>query len=223
MNTEDLIRERMTTMGYAMRRAGFSRNLNTLILAIAVYQNNGGDYAAALAALDAAYGMGSEGQSRIADKAKLSMPSTSQPDAAKGHSAVAEKAKWQVPDAAPQRDGAGHVISADKAIPPVPGSVSPKRKTRADRLKSGAAKASQEALSRSLFDIVKLPDGRSFGEAQHNELPAIGKQSMFVGRLAMRVYRHGIPADPTTKVRDFIKESDFRTAIEDVEKFNDIF
>lgn len=190
-----------------------------LQLAIAKFQNNGGEYGVALAILNAAYGKGKsafhqvpQGQKAFADAPCI--------DAAKGQRTHADKAGLAVPDAAPQRS-AGQRPIASKANDAVPDAS---RLYKPGHAKRGLAAISavQETVSRSLFDTTKLPDGRSLREVHWAEVPQLAQRYTFLARVMLLVHRKAVPADPAATLDDIVSEAELTEIIGSVEKLNDL-
>lgn len=190
-----------------------------LQLAIAKFQNNGGEYGVALAILNAAYGKGGkaghllpQGQSGVAD--------TPRQNAAKGHGLISDRAVEPVPDAATQR-GVGRLSHADKAIRSVP-DASPRYKPGHAKRGLAAISAVQETVSRSLFDTTKLPDGRSLREVRWAEVPQLAQRYTFLARVMLLVHRRAVPADPAATLDNIVSEAELTEIIGSVEKLNDL-
>lgn len=190
-----------------------------LQLAIAKFQNNGGNYGVALAILNAAYGRGKsaigalpEGQEDDADNPRT--------NAAKGRLISVDKALEALPDAATERS-AGQIWAADKAAVPLP-DASPRNKPGHAKRGLAAISSVQETVSRSLFDTTKLPDGRSLREVHWAEVPQLAQRYTFLSRVMLLVHRKAVPADPAATLDAIVSESELNEIIGSVEKLNDL-
>ena len=210
--------QKHTAIGDALAANGVTRLNVKFQLAIAEFQNNGGEYGVALAMLNAAYGKGS--------KATALVPSGQNTDA----------------DASRQNGDAGRYGNADKAVNPFPAS-SPVRsegqspvagrasqnmpsvaKRMPGHAKRGAIEiaAVQDAISRSLFDTTVLPDGRKLREVHWAEVPALASRYSFLSRVMLVVHRKAVPADPAATLDQIVNEDELKEIIGSVEKLNDI-
>lgn len=190
-----------------------------LQLAIAKFQNNGGEYGVALAILNAAYGKGGKAVGLVPEGQRLSAgaPRT---DAAKGQTIISDRAVDRVPDAATERS-AGLATIADKAIAEVP-DASPRNKPGHAKRGLAAISAVQETVSRSLFDTTKLPDGRSLREVRWAEVPQLAQRYTFLARVMLLVHRRAVPADPAATLDNIVSEAELTEIIGSVEKLNDL-
>ena len=168
-----------------------------LQIAIAKFQNNGGEYGVALAMLNAAYGRGKSADA-LMPKGRSTCADNPRTNAAKGHDTTADKAAGVVPDAAP-RNKPGHAKRGLAAISAV-----------------------QEVVSRSLFDTTKLPDGRSLREVHWAEVPRLAQRYTFLSRVMLLVHRKGVPADPAAKLDAMVSEDELKEIIGSVERLNDL-
>jgi hypothetical protein len=190
--------------------------------AIAKWQNSGGTFGVAYAMLCAAYGRGDAGHRQVAEEASIDVPDASPQDAAEGQRTIADEATEFVPDAAPERSGEGHSTHADKAIHPVP--ISASARVLPGHAKHGMASISavQGTMSKSLFDRIKLPDGRTLREVCWSECPNLATRYRRLSRILMALWAHGKPVDPNTTVDNLINDAGLKQIVDAVEKFNDI-
>lgn len=241
MKTETLIASKFA-------EKGVEQNEVILDLDLARYLNNGGSHEkmfercveairrdggevelvsqAAKLLHDWRYRMGSEGHTPRADKASDDLPSASHTDAEKGHLTSAAKANTALPDSAPDGNGKGQPTGADEAnagLPP----VSAKMPGHA-RYSGKTMERVQDVVARSLFD-TKLPDGRSYREIHHSEIPhltevliARGMSSIRHARILTAIYQHGKPTDPNATLDQCVTEEKFEEIRKSVEGFNDL-
>lgn len=191
-------------------------------IAIAEFQNKGGQYGVALAMLNAAYGRGGGGQSENADDAGLGVPSSSPTNAAKGLRKLAEKAGSDMPDAAPYRDGRGRLNPADRASSGEPPPVSTRHKPGHAKRGLAVTQALTEQRMQSLFDTIKLPDGRRLRDVRWRECPELALRYRRLSRILMAVHGHAIPADPETTIDNVVTEDKLGEITLAVELINDI-
>jgi hypothetical protein len=188
-------------------------------LALAEFQNNGGEYGVALAMLNAAYGRGAKvgiySPDGLAASADASLT-----DAAKGHTSVAGTAAAYMPNAAPSWS-AGHGADADKATAEVP-AASPHKPGHARR-GIAAIGSVQSAVAQSLFDTTRLPDGRSLREVHWAEVPRLAQRYTFLSRVMLIVHRKAVPADPAATLDQIVSETELNEIIGSVERLNDIY
>jgi hypothetical protein len=189
------IAEQLASKGVIPRNVKFQ-------LALAEFQNNGGEYGVALAMLNAAYGRGAaprqnddEGHSTGADKAKAAMLPSS-PDRSAGQRSYADKASAVVPVAA---NKPGHAKRGLHAI--------------------GAVQA---AVSKSLFDTTLLPDGRRLRDVRWSELPELATRYRRLSRIFMAVHNHAQPVNPDDTLDQIVSEDGLAQIISAVELTNDI-
>lgn len=193
-----------------------------LQLAIAEFQNNGGMYGTALALLDAAYKMGSEGLVSHADKADRDLPSLSQPnDDEAGRDRVADKAKDMLPTSSSPKATVGQKWNAVKAVSNFP-SVAPYSPGHAKRGILAIAQV-QATVSKSLFDTTILPDGRSLREVRWSECPNLSARYRKASRVLMAIYSTAVPADHNATLDNVVNEDKLNEIISAVEKFNDLY
>ncbi len=150
-----------TAFAEKFEQRGISRVAIKMQIAISEFQNNGGTYNALIAMVDAAYGMGSDGQGSNAGKAVLGLPSSPHTHAAKGHGNDADKANPRLPDAAPYGTEEGQANRADKAWDFMPTSVSTESSeggqgAHADEASRGLPPSAAHNAERHLY--VRSPD-----------------------------------------------------------------
>lgn len=204
-----------TAIGEQLQAKGMlPRNIDFQI-ALAKFQNAGGEYGVALAMLNAAYGKGSGGQRPFAEGHGASADASRIHDGEKGPKSLAVASR-AVPASPSAKNGAGLTATAEKAERSVPRPVPrPKRGL-------GAIASIQSDIAVSLFDSVTLPDGRKIADVPWSELPKVATEHRRVSRIAMLIYRHAVPAEPNNTARAMLKEEQFAQIIEDAERFNDI-
>lgn len=114
----------------------------------------------------------------------------------------------------------GQAISADQADDGLPAAPRP----HPGHAKRGlAAVASiQPTLARSLFDTIRLPDGRSIGEVRWNECPRLISQHSRIAHILAACHRSAIPPIPDTPLRSVVSEKELAKIVEDAEKANGI-
>jgi hypothetical protein len=190
--------------------------------AIAKWQNSGGTFGVAYAMLCAAYGRGGAGQDSVADEARSVVPDASPQNAAEGQKTIADEAMHEVPDAAAERSGEGQSTGADEARRHVPGSASSRLLPGHARHGMASISAVQGTMSKSLFDRIKLPDGRTLREVRWSECPNLATRYRRLSRILMALWAHGKPVDPNTTVDNLINDAGLKQIVDAVEKFNDI-
>jgi hypothetical protein len=213
-----------TIFGAKLAEKGILPRNIKLQIAIARFQNSGGQYGVALAMLNAAYGRGNEGQQAGAEesyRAHANIPSTSKHDDAAGHGVSARKAGELLPAASSPSRSASQTSIADKANQAVPAAASPKPPGHAKR-GAAAISAVQPVMNKSLFDSTVLPDGRRLREVKWSECPRLARRYRFLSRLLTAIHNVGVPADPNDTIDNLINEDRLRDIVAAVERFNDI-
>lgn len=210
----------VTTIGRALASKGILQRNVDLQIALAKYQNDGGEYGVALAMLNAAYGKGNAGRPLPACKGPTGSVGDSH-DGEAGLSGGADKALEGLP-ASPSTEpgrGEGHPTGADKATGDAPSAAS-----RPGHAKRGvvAIGAVQGAVAKSLFDETVLPDGRKLREVRWAECPTLAKKYRRLSRILMAVHNAAIPPDPNASLDTVVSEADLKSIITSVEKFNEI-
>lgn len=208
-----------TAIGAALAAKGLTARNVEFQIALAKFQNNGGQYGVALAMLNAAYGKGSEGRVVIADGQKVDAD-TSRTDAAKGLGGSADKAVSLKPNAATERS-AGPFNPADKASAEMP-VASPRNLPGHAKRGMVAISAVQETVSKSLFDTTILPDGRRLREVRWSECPNLARRYRKLSRIFMAVHSYIVPADPNATLDNIVPDDRLNEIVSAVEKFNDI-
>jgi len=211
-----------TTIGRALASKGILQCNVDLQIALAKYQNDGGEYGVALAMLNAAYGKGGAG--RIMSAAEGLSPNAGAArtnDGEAGQSASADKVQHQAP-ASPSTEpgrGEGHRTHAAEADNRIPSAAS-----RPGHAKRGviAIGAVQGAVAKSLFDETVLPDGRKLREVRWAECPTLARKYRRLSRILMAVHNAAIPPDPNASLDTVVSEADLKSIITSVEKFNEI-
>jgi hypothetical protein len=181
------IAEQLASKGVIPRNVKFQ-------MALAEFQNNGGEYGVALAMLNAAYGrVASGGTGSPKDQSVTDASST---DRSAGHSIDADVVKASVPVAA---NKPGHAKRGLRAISAV-----------------------QDTVSRSLFDTTVLPDGRRLRDVRWSELPELATKYRRLSRIFMAIRNVGTPADTSVTVDQVINEDRLLQIVNAVEAVNDI-
>lgn len=210
-----------TAMAAAFERKGVLPRDAEFWLALAKFRNNGGSQAAAEAMVRRAYG---EGHLPGVDEARKDVPSPDHSAAMpirEGHIGGADKAVRHLPsrsiaDAASGGERGGHRSPAEKAI-----DVVPLRSTiPVSKRDFTARSAVQEALARSLFDTIHLPDGRRLREVRWHECPALARQYRQAAHILTAVHRHAIPVDHTARLDQIVGEADLARIVAEAEKNN---
>lgn len=211
-----------TTLGRALASKGILQRNVDLRIALAKYQNDGGEYGVALAMLNAAYGKGGAG--RIMSAAEGLSPNAGAArtnDGEAGQTGSSERATGRLPalPSTPTGRGEGHTASAGKADDRLPSAAS-----RPGHAKRGviAIGAVQGAVAKSLFDETVLPDGRKLREVRWAECPTLAKKYRRLSRILMAVHNAAIPPDPNASLDTVVSEADLKSIITSVEKFNEI-
>lgn len=183
-----------TALGEAFTAKGVNRNNIDLQIAIAKYQNNGGEWGVAYAMLCAAYGKGSEGRPDNADRGQIAIADASQRTT--GHPALVDKTRDKMPIAAQKP---GHARRGAAAIASV-----------------------QATVSKSLFDTILLPDGRKLGEVRWSECPTLATKYTKLSRILLAVHRFAIPPDPSTTLNSVVPEAELKNIVSVVERINEV-
>lgn len=207
-----------TAIADKLKAQGITKHGTDLQIAIAKFQNNGGTYEEAKALLDAAYELGGEAAIRIPEGRPI-LADPPKPDAGEGRIAGADKAKARVPSPATQRS-AGHTPSAAKAVETLPAASPRKSPGHAKRGMAEIASV-QDVMARSLFDTIKLPDGRPLRQVRWAEVPRLSSRYVFLARVMTLCHRKGIPMDPASTLDQIVKESELKEIVEATERLND--
>lgn len=165
---------------------------------------------------------GEEGFRPVADKAGIALPSSPSKERSAGQMANADMASGSVPAAAPQRDGKGRTHDAAKARDPVPIPVSPKKMPGHAKRGIDAIASVQHVIAKSLFDTMKLPDGRSLREVSWGEVPHLASRYSFLTRVMTAIHRRGVPVDASMTLDTLVSEAELKEIIGAVERLNDI-
>lgn len=188
-----------------------------LQLALAEFQNNGGEYGVALAMLNSAYGRGSRGRSFVAD-GHAGGAAASPTNDGEGRIGDADEAVLRMSSPSTNRS-AGPDIIAEKAVVLMP--VAANKPGHAKRgLKS--IRAVQSTVSKSLFDSTILPDGRRLREVRWSECPILASKYRRLSRVLMAIHNVGTPSDPTATVDQIVNEDRLQEIVSAVEVVNDI-
>jgi len=210
--------QKHTAIGDALAANGVTRLNVKFQLAIAEFQNNGGEYGVALAMLNAAYGKGSKA-GPIVPKGSAALADASRQNDDVGHLRDADKAGLHLPASSPVRSY-GRAFSADEAVRKLPYAA----KRMPGHAKRGLAEIAsiQDTIARSLFDTTRLPDGRKLREVHWAEVPALASRYSFLSRVMLVVHRKAVPADPAATLDQIVSEDELKEIIGSVEKLNDI-
>ena len=73
--------------------------------------------------------------------------------------------------------------------------------------------AIQGVLLKSVFNTFRVPDGRPLGLIRYHELIPLADKYQTCARVFKAIAAHGVPADKTVYVKDFIKEKDAKKII----------
>lgn len=210
--------QKHTAIGDALAANGVTRLNVKFQLAIAEFQNNGGEYGVALAMLNAAYGKGSKATALVPSGQNTDADASRQ-NGDTGRYGNADKAGKPFPASSPV-SSEGHHEGAEKVGVNLP-SVAKRMPGHAKR---GAIEiaAVQDAISRSLFDTTVLPDGRRLREVRWSECPALATKYRKLSRIFMAVHNFGVPADASATIDNVVSEKGLEEIIGAVERFNDI-
>lgn len=204
---------RETIFGAKLKTAGVHPRNVKLQIALAEFQNNGGEYGVALAMLNAAYGKGSGGQSSPASDGQVPHADASRTNEGEGQSSDADNAGLKFPDPSPQRNGAGQVAHADKATLPMPRPVSPSYIT--------AAKSGAKSVAITVLDSFKVRDGRSLGDVRFGELESLRFENAREASIIRQIQKH-CTADANAKVRDIINTDTLQRMIQRAAEVADV-
>lgn len=222
---------RETALGEQLKRGGFIPREVRFSIAIAEFLNNGGtiDRAheliavaadkmgggakismpqgqAGLAAASHTHD-GGAGRTASADEASFRVPASPSPNAAKGQTSISGAAKREVPTAAP------HQTTVTAHVRGKPGHA---------RRGAFAIASVQATMSRSLFDTLRLEDGRTLREVRWSECPNLASKYRRMSRILMAVHNVGIPADANTTLDNLVSEDRLKEIVSAVEAVNDI-
>jgi hypothetical protein len=212
---------------------GPEANIQRLRFVLTSFRDNGGTYEQALAELNATFAdddakysyagrtlsersqatrTGSEASAHL-PQGQMGHAEASLPYAAKGQSTPANRAGPGLPDAATERS-AGQTPGADKASNCVP-DASPRKLPGHARRGLAASRIANAERNASLFDSIKLPgDDRSIGDITWRELQSLAQTHAETYRLLTLINSHCVPADPSAKVRDVLKEDTLRQFVD---------
>jgi hypothetical protein len=123
--------------------------------------------------------------------------------------------------------GKGQIENADKAtgFPPSPRVTTREpvsKRPGVSKRGLGAIASVQRAVSQSLFDTTKLPDGRTLREIRWSELPRLSRQYRSLSRIFNQIHNHATPADPNATVDAVVSEATLTEIMQRVELVNDI-
>lgn len=183
-----------TAIGAKLAEKGISARNVRFQIALAEFQNNGGNYSEALAMLDAAYGNGGGGQKAHIEADHPKIADTPRQEAT-GRGLVADKARVDVPAASSRRNGAGqpNVVKAKNALPrPVSSSY------------ITAAKDGAKVIALTVLDSYKVRDGRSIGDVTFRELERLRMDNTREAAVIRLILRHAPTSGGDTKVRDAV-------------------
>lgn len=179
---------RMTAIGEAMTAKGINPRNVELQIAIAKFQNYGGEYGVALAMLNAAYGKGRGAAVQAPDQG--------------------QRQSSHLPAST---DRAGLSIIAEKAKGGTPARLAPKPVSPAF---VAAAKSGAKAIALTVLDSFKVRDGRPIGDITFGELERLRGESAQEASLLRQIQRHTANASPDAKVREIIKAADLERMIQ---------
>lgn len=192
-----------------LESAGLSQRDNEFILAIALFENNGGTYERAIELLNAAYRTDGEAGHEV-PKGRGSDADPSNPIRSAGHSRYAKKASGPVPASSDLIPGKGQAVVRTHL-----------RKKPGHARRGAAAIASvQETVSRSLFDTIKLPDGRRLREIRWSEVPDLARRYTYLARVMTLCHRTGTPIDPNMTLDQLVKEDELKEIVDATERLN---
>lgn len=216
----------MTALAKALNDKGIVQINVDLQIAIAKFQNNGGQYGVALAMLDAAYGRGSVGRSISAHSGQRGVADASSPplhphDGEAGREANVLAARIKLPAspsaATDRRQGQSNPAERvarsempDRRSAPIPGH---------SRRGASAIAAASASVSASLFDR-RLPDGRRIRDVAWAECPGLAKRWITSGRVLLAIHRHVVPVNPMTKLDTIVSEAELKNILDEQEKVN---
>lgn len=197
----------------------YARNTR-LQMAIAEFQNNGGEFGIAYAILCAAYGKGREAVIRV-PKGHAPVAASPLRNEIDGQKFGANKATCGLPSISPNLASGGRQLSAEKAGFHLPATS----KSKPGHAKRGLAaiQSVQATMSKSLFDTIMLPDGRRLREVAWSECPALATKYRKLSRILKAIHNIGIPADPNDTIDNIVNEDGLKEIVSAVEKFNDIY
>lgn len=207
-----------TAMADALVKGGIVPRNVKLQMALAEYQNNGGEYGVALAMLNAAYGKGSGGQLCSAGNGPA-FPADAPGE--EGHGASADKARPPLPSSPPTERSEGHTSRADQVGRFMP-AAAPRPMPGHAKRGAVAIGAVDHVAVKSLFDTTVLPDGRRLREVRWSECPALATQYRRHSRILMAVHNYAIPPEPSATLDAIVNEAELQNIISAVEKFNEI-
>lgn len=207
----------MTALAEAFSAKGIQAREVALKMAIAKFQNNGGEYSTALAMLNAAYGIGDGGLARLASDGLKA--SATVPNGEAGHRRRADEVNRIVP-ASPTERSAGHVSAAHGALRDVP--VAAHQRNRPGHAPRGLAAiaAADETAKRTAFALIRMPDGRALGEVRWSEAPQLAQTHARVARILLAAHRYATPADPTTTLDQCVPPDHQQTIVRMMEQIN---
>lgn len=222
-----------TAFAAAFARAGGpSANEAAFTVAIAAFRNNGGSFERAVALLQAAYGMGNEGQCRRAQSQRAVADVSRHHDDGIGHSVGADEARYKHPissspnpiatgqaqrsakdsEAVPVGDGtklngAGQSNRAVKAVMHLPRPVQPP-------VPPSAYREAAKLAAASVLDSYKLRNGRAIGDLTLGELEPLRAANNREAAVIRQVQKLAGNATMNQLVRDVIRVADLERAIQ---------
>lgn len=158
------------------------------------FKSSGGSFEEADTLLRSVYELPKEGRRACADKAGSLLPSSAP--------SSERRAKISVPQ--------GQPLFAPRSRP--------------GHAKRGAAavEAVQKTVGKSLFDTIKLPDGRTLREVHWHECPNLASRYRRISRILMLIYNVHVPSDPNTRLDGVVSEKALENIVEQADRFNDI-
>lgn len=82
--------------------------------------------------------------------------------------------------------------------------------------------AAQPTVAKSLFDLVKLPDGRPLRSVRWSECPDLARRYNKVAHILTMVHRWAVPPDPATTIDAVVTEEALAKIVADAEAINGI-
>ena len=120
--------------------------------------------------------------------------------------------------AAPEAGSGGRMRIAREGHGAVAAAPTPPRPPRG--LQSIAA--AQPTVAKSLFDLVKLPDGRPLRSVRWSECPDLARRYNKVAHILTMVHRWAVPPDPATTIDAVVTEEALAKIVADAEAINGI-
>lgn len=214
-----------TALAIAMRAKGVDPNEVQFEIDLARYLNNGGTVARARAIIDAVDEKGSGGLQTSASNGRLECADASRPNDGeagqpRGAAYAAEVPLPASPSPQAGRDE-GHRSNADKATGAAHSS-SPRRLPGHAKRGLTAIASIQGTLAASLFDSIRLPDGRALRNVRWSECVPLASKYRKLSRILLAVHNYAMPAEASTTLDAIVNEEQLAEIVASVEKINDI-